>query len=308
MDKNGIVRAVQPKTHEKTEALCGGEPVTLGALYARMCAAFAAAGVKTPDLDARLMIERRLGFGWGDLIARPETLVEESALEALEPDIRARIGHMPVSRIYGEREFYGLPFRIDAHTLDPRPDSETLVDAALKAFESGAPETILDLGTGSGCLLIALLARWEGARGIGVDRQMGALEMARKNAARNGVEGRALFVLSDWHAALGAGFDVIVANPPYIPAGDIANLAPEVRNFDPIPALEGGEDGLQAYKKIFSGLGGLLKPRGRGFFEVGFGQAEDVGRLAEDSGFSVRGVHPDLAGIPRVVEISHGDK
>lgn len=272
--------------------------MTLDELYKTLRAALS-------ESDALYVLRKRAGAHYGDLIADPGRIIHEnSALEDLE---RHRQGE-PLSRIYGEREFWGLKFSLSPETLDPRADTETLVEAALAAFPDGPPRRILDLGTGSGCILIALLSEWPDSAGVGVDLSEGALHMARKNAASNGVAGRARFVCGAWGAALAESFDLVISNPPYISNHVIPNLGEDVRFYDPILALDGGEDGLQAYREIFLSLSALLKRDGKAVFEIGFDQEKSVVRLAEESGFLVKHVHRDLAGQPRALEISSGDK
>jgi release factor glutamine methyltransferase len=190
--------------------------------------------------------------------------------------------------------------------LDPRPDTETLIEAALKRFKGNPPRKILDLGTGSGCILITLLSEWPQAQGVGVDISPAALDVARENAQINGIASRARFICGDWGEGLDESFDLIVSNPPYIPTQDIETLEKGVRNHDPTRALDGGADGLEAYKAILMAIKKLFSTDGAGFFEIGFSQAQEVARLVANAGFSVRETHPDLAGIQRVVEFDLG--
>lgn len=257
------------------------------------------------ESDALYVLRKRAGAAYGDLIADPGRIVDEkSAFEDLE---RHRQGE-PLSRIYGEREFWGLRFALSPETLDPRADTETIVEAALAAFPDSPPRRILDLGTGAGCILIALLSQWPESEGVGVDLSEGALRTARENALVNGVGRRARFVCSSWGAALAESFDLVISNPPYISNQVIPTLDQAVRLYDPILALDGGKDGLQAYREIFSSLSALLKRDGKAVFEIGFNQEKSTVRLAEESGFLVKHVHRDLAGQPRALEISSGDK
>ncbi|MCB1563838.1 MAG: peptide chain release factor N(5)-glutamine methyltransferase [Alphaproteobacteria bacterium] len=261
--------------------------------------------VALSESDALYVLRKRADADYGDLIADPGRIVDE--MRAMEDLERHRRGE-PLSRIYGEREFWGLRFALSPETLDPRADTETLVEAALAAFPGEPPRKILDLGTGSGCILIALLSEWPDSVGVGVDLSPGALDTARRNAAGNSVAGRAHFVCGAWGAALAESFDLVISNPPYISNHVIPTLDEEVRFYDPILALDGGEDGLQAYRDIFSGLSGLINQGGKALFEIGFDQEKSAVRLAEESGFLVKHVHRDLAGQPRALEISSGDK
>jgi release factor glutamine methyltransferase len=283
-------------------------PTHLGDLYHALRQDFRDAGMETADLEARMILTHRTAYTWSDLIAKPEMRVSPAEIALIEEDQRRRLAGEPLSRVYGTREFWGLEFTLCADTLDPRPDTETLVEAALDLYrDRPPPSTILDLGTGSGCILVALLHEFPHARGCGVDKALGALQMARHNARGHGVEGRAAFICADWAASLTGRFDLIVSNPPYIVFEDLLTLAPEVKNHDPILALDGGRDGLSAYRSIFTEIKNLLNPGGRALFEIGAGQEADVMRLAEESRIRAEGVHRDLAGLARVLEFSRGD-
>lgn len=283
---------------------------TLAALARDIQAHLEGAGIDTAALEARMIVEQRTGNDWSDCIAKPDTPVEAEDLERIERDLDRRLAGEPLSRIYGVREFWGLEFELSPDTLDPRPDTELIVELVLKHFAGKAPpENILDLGTGTGCILISLLREFPDARGVGVDLSSGALEMAQRNAVKNRIEApRISFLCGSWFEPIEEHFDLIVSNPPYIPNPDIANLGIEVKNHDPILALDGGKDGMQAYMQIFGDLKKHLSPCGKGYFEIGFDQEKNAVRLAEESGLRVVDVHRDLAGLPRVVEISSGDK
>lgn len=264
-------------------------------------------GQSCPDTaaqDARYMVAMRSGFDQSAILLKPDQMIPADVLAALEGDLHRVLAGEPLSRIYGEREFWGLRFALSPDTLDPRPDTETLIEAALKRFKNKPPETILDLGTGSGCILIALLKEFPQARGVGVDRSYGALGTARGNAKAHGVAERAAFICGNWADSVNHRFDLVVSNPPYIANPALNYLSETVRNHDPILALDGGEDGLQAYRQIFLQLLSLLKPASAALFEIGFDQAASVSRLSEESRFLVAAIHPDLAGHPRVLEIS----
>lgn len=266
-----------------------------------------AAAVEDSAREARWLIKHALDVNDADLISGKKEVSNDEADEVRMLADRRAAGE-PVSRIIGEKEFCGLSFRVTPDVLDPRFDTEVLVEAAARRFAANPPRMILDLGTGSGCILVALLKKFPDAVGVGVDISESALAVAQDNAARNGVKDRASFAQGDWAKSLDESFDLIVANPPYIPSGDIPNLNAEVKNHDPILALDGGFDGLSAYKKIFSQIKKNFLPGGAGFFEAGILQAEDIARLAENEGFLVKSYHADSAGILRVVEIDSGEK
>ncbi len=282
---------------------------SLKPLYDDMIARLKGAGVEMPDLDARFIIEERTPYDWSDIIARPDSLITQIQHDEIVSDINARIAGKPLSRIYGCREFWGLEFLISEDTLDPRPDSELIIDVALKHFpDRDRPLEILDLGTGSGCILISLLSEFKNARGVGVDLSSGAVKCAKENAQKNHVGTQAHFLCGSWLNGINKKFDLIVSNPPYISNQVIPTLSKEVRNHDPILALDGGDDGLDPYKEVFPQLKNVLNADGIALFEIGYDQEKDVMRLAEDAGFAQRTVHFDLAGNPRVVDISGGDK
>lgn len=261
-----------------------------------------AAGVDTPELDARLLAEHALGLTREQLFAQPDAPVGADAAARFHALVERRAAREPVSRILGERAFWTLDLSLNADTLDPRPDTETIVEAALDAIPDRAGAlSVLDLGTGTGCILLALLAELPGATGLGIDVSPAAVEAAAGNARRNGLAERARFRVGNWGEGLVERFDLVVSNPPYIPSSDIPSLDPEVREHDPLRALDGGADGLDAYRAIAAQLPGLLKPQGIVALEVGAGQAGDVAGLLEAQGVRVTGIVRDLGGIERCV-------
>jgi release factor glutamine methyltransferase len=270
--------------------------------------AFRDAGIDTAQRDARLLLLHAVGARHADLLKEPRLPIGEPAARQLTDHAARRIAREPVARILGEWEFWSLPFVVTADTLVPRPDSETVVAAALTTLgprrQSSEGLRVLDLGTGSGCLLIALLHELQGARGIGTDMSEGALETARFNATRNGIGDRAQFVQTDWASGIAGSFDLVVSNPPYIPDAIIDTLEPEVRDHDPRRALSGGRDGLQAYRTIATSLGPLLAPGGRAVIEIGSDQSETVSRLFRDAGFTVEGPFLDFGHRPRALALS----
>ncbi len=294
----------------------------LKTIYQEVKEALREAGVETPDLDARRIIEERAGYDWSDIITKSKQEVDDSLCCQMREDVVMRANGTPLSRIYNKREFWGLEFALSPDTLDPRPDTELIVELALQRFFGReAPRSILDLGTGSGCILISLLKEFPNSYGVGVDLSKGALEMANYNAQQNGCEKRCSFVCGSWWDALDAHndlsngahkvqqkYDLIVSNPPYIANQVIPNLPVEVKNHDPILGLDGGANGLDAYKIIFSQLKDHLSEHGIALLEIGYDQENDVMRLSKESRFALRTVHKDLAGNPRVVDISRGDK
>lgn len=260
----------------------------------------------TPDLDARLLVGHALGLDAAGLIVHADRPVSDADVARIIALAERRIAGEPVARIIGEKEFWSLPLRLSPETLVPRPDTETLVEAALafvrREGREREPLTILDLGTGSGAILLALLSELPAATGVGVDIAESAARTARENAERLGLARRARFVVADWAAGILGRFDLVVSNPPYIRHEEIPGLPLEVRRFDPDIALNGGADGLAAYREIINGLEAILAQEGRAFLEVGADQAAAVAELAEL--LDLEAVpHKDLVGIDRVVEL-----
>ncbi|GAK45383.1 modification methylase HemK family [Tepidicaulis marinus] len=262
-------------------------------------------GIETPALDARLLLCAALGVEEIALILAPEEKLSIEERDAAQAFLERRLAGEPVSRILGRREFWGLSFGLNDATLDPRPDSETLVETALRHFNApeGESPRVLDLGTGTGCLLLALLHALDGAWGLGTDRSEKALRMARQNAAALGLERRAAFACADWGGAFCGRFHLVVSNPPYIPYADIGALQREVRDYDPHAALNGGEDGLDPYRVLFRQFGALALDGGIGVFEFGAGQETALLDLAERAALDVIEVAEDLAGKPRVMAV-----
>ncbi len=279
---------------------------TIGSVLAEARKALTEAGIDSPALDARLLVATALGVPVTQVIAWPERAVAPAAAAALEALVQRRLAREPMSQILGHREFWSLDFAVTRDTLTPRADTETLVSAVLEQFVDRAqPRLVLDLGTGTGCLLIALLAEWPEASGIGVDRSEAALAVARRNAAALGVGARARFLRldwtqTDWPAAIGARCDVVVSNPPYIVTAELAGLPPEVRH-EPVLALDGGADGLAAYRALAPGLARALEPDGIVGLEIGAGQAPAVEAILRGAGLEPVGRRADLAGIDRCI-------
>ena len=265
----------------------------------RLVSAFAAAGLDNAGLDARILIETVLDTRSPD----PDAVLDRDALGRLQRLAERRLSGEPTWRVVGEREFWGLTFTLSPATLEPRPDSEAIVEAALARLSLRRDEAleILDLGTGTGCLLLALLSECPQAQGLGVDLSDEACRTATANAARNGLADRARFRQGDWTAGMSARFDVILSNPPYIPSAEIGALAPEVRDHDPLLALDGGRDGLDPYRLFARSLPALLKPGGFVVFEIGAGQADDVVRLMRGGGLEFAGSRHDLGGHERAL-------
>ena len=280
----------------------GGGYATIGSALDNGAAALAVAGFAEPRRHTRRLLAAALGRSAAEIFAHPEAALGPAQGARVAAMLGRIIAHEPLSRIIGKREFWGLEFMLSAETLDPRPESETVVEAVLARLpDRTRAYRFLDLGTGTGCLLLALLSEFPRSIGIGIDVATGAARAARRNAMLLGLGGRAHFVAGDWAQAIAGGFDAVVANPPYIPTPAIAELPPEVRNYDPRLALDGGADGLAAYRAIAVELLRLLLPGGLFAAEIGWGQAAPVAAILTQSGLAVVGFAPDLAGIVRCV-------
>jgi release factor glutamine methyltransferase len=284
------------------------EPGTSVAAARRAIAhAFAAEGLDTPELDARVLVGHALGLDHAALVAAADRSLDAGQVRALSEFAARRLAREPVARIVGTKEFWGLSLHLGAATLVPRPETETVVEAALAALDRDGPRTralrLADLGTGSGALLLALLSELPNAVGIGTDVSFAAVAIARDNAARLGFGDRARFVVCDFGVTLAGDFDLVVSNPPYVRSAELAALAPEVRH-DPVVALDGGSDGLASYRAIAAEAKRLLAPDGHLVVELGGASAADVARIFTAARLAVAGPpRRDLAGIPRALRI-----
>lgn len=285
-----------------------GTAENLGQLTRTLSARLRAHDVPTPELDARLLVCHACGLTHEEAALNPERALSDGERDRIGRAAKRRLAREPLSRITGKREFWGLEFAIGPHSLDPRPDTETLVQSVLELAggrEADDLLSILDLGTGSGCVLVALLHELKTAAGIGVDINPATLGVARANALRHDVLGRAGFVCSSWAEPINQEFDFVIANPPYIRSAEIGMLEPEVARYDPHTALDGGDDGLAAYREILSGINYILAPGGWLIFEIGAGQRAAVGAMLADfqggCGFGEIRQWEDLTGCIRCV-------
>jgi release factor glutamine methyltransferase len=281
---------------EKTTSVAGARRA--------LAAAFRDAGLDSPELDARILVGFALDLDHAGLVVAGERSITAGEAQAIAALGQRRLARESVAVIVGEKEFWGLRFQVGPATLVPRPESETIVDAALRALDAQGLRhsslRIADLGTGSGCLLLALLSELPNARGIGTDISNPAIEIARVNARALRLADQALFVRGCFADALAGDFDLIVSNPPYVATDALADLAPEVRR-EPRQALDGGPDGLNAYRAIAADATRLLRHGGALVFELGIGQAGPVAALLSAAGLAPEEPQMDLAGVPRVL-------
>ena len=260
------------------------------------------AGFPEPRRAARRLVASTLDLTPAELLGHSEQVLDEQQTGRVRRALDRMTEREPLSRILGRREFWGLEFTLSDDTLDPRPETETLVEAVLRrVLNRDAPLRFLDLGTGTGCILLALLSEFPAATGFGVDITLGAVMTARRNAAVLGLGERAHFLVGDWGTAMSGRFDVIASNPPYIAGGALGDLPPEVALHDPRLALDGGADGLGAYRSLVVDVARLLQPGAVSVIEVGFSQAPAVAAMLRASGLAIEGCERDLAGIARCV-------
>jgi release factor glutamine methyltransferase len=280
---------------------------TIGEAFRAVRDRFRAADIDTPELDARLLSEAAFGLDKLALSLREKDAAPADGILRLEGLAARRLDGEPVARLLGHKEFYGVDFDLNAATLVPRPETELIVDLGIGVLKPIAAPLLLDLGTGSGCIAIALLAHAPAARAVATELSEEALAMARRNAERLGVADRLELRAGSWCGPLEPGekFDLVVANPPYVETEIIPQLPTEISGYDPLLALDGGEDGLAAYRAIAEGLKGHLKPDGTLIVEIGSEQGIEVGALLSTAGFSAIDIKKDLAGLDRAVVAHH---
>ncbi len=275
---------------------------TTTSLLTRLSAQLRAAGIEQPRREARLLLAFSLRCRIETLLLRDQ--ITEIEAEAAQNLVARRAAHEPLAFLTGHANFWSLTLAVSPATLIPRADSETLIEAALAQFPQRDDVTrILDLGTGTGALLLAALTEFPAAIGLGIDRIAAAAALARANAQALGLAQRSHFIVADWAAPLAGSFDLILANPPYIPSADLPGLMPDVAQYEPASALDGGGDGLEAYRAILADLPHRLAPRGAAILECGLGQAAPLRAMADAAGFATATRH-DLATIPRALIIT----
>jgi release factor glutamine methyltransferase len=279
------------------------ERQTAADMLAEAASRLDAVGIEAPRREARLLLAHAAGIDQAALLRDLHAPLDASGFAAL---VDRRAAREPLALIIGHQGFWTLDLEVSADTLIPRADSEAVIEAALAVCAGHPARRVLDLGTGTGCLLLAVLTEWPAATGVGVDRTEGAARLARRNAAALGLADRAAFLCGDWATALNARFDLVLSNPPYIESADIAGLMPEVARYEPRRALDGGTDGLDAYRSILAALPGLLAPGGAAVLELGIGQADAVASIAATQGLALGGLHNDLTGTPRAMTLRLG--
>ena len=277
-----------------------GGSASVAAVLGSTAAALRAAGIDAPRREARLLMQHALGLRPEALLASDDRPLDGAESERLSALVRRRAAREPLAYLTGAREFWSLEFAVDRSALVPRPETETVVEAVLARAAHLPPRPrLLDLGTGSGCLVVSLLSELQGATGVGIDISTDAVSLARANAVRHGLGGRASFIVADWGAPLAARFDVVVSNPPYVAAPALASLAPEIVGHEPQTALAGGSDGYACYRRLAPQIARLLAPAGLAAIELGAGMADEVASLFAAEGLAEIDRRRDLAGIDR---------
>ncbi len=276
--------------------------MTISVLLRQAAARLAEAGIDGAPREVRLLLQAAAGLPIATQVAFPEREIEAAALGRFQELVERRCRREPIAHILGRREFWSLSFKVTADTLDPRPDSETLVQVVLhRIADRSQPLRLVDFGTGTGCLLLALLHELPHATGLGIDASPAALAVAEDNTKALGLAGRALFRPGNWDQGVDPSFDVLISNPPYIPTGDIATLQPEVASYEPRLALDGGPDGLAAYRRLAPAAARLLTPDGFAAFEIGLGQSESVIAIGRAAGLRHIATALDLGAVQRCV-------
>ena len=277
-----------------------------GDLWRALARRLARDGIETAMLDAEILLRHVTGWSRETLLRAPEAVLDTLQQQRLAELGERRRRGVPIARLIGHREFWSLEFLLSDETLVPRPESETLIETALKGGGKDDSLRLLDLGTGCGCLLLSLLHEYRRSRGLGVDISAGAVATARRNAERLGLKDRARFQTGSWNMCMdniiGERFDILVSNPPYIRSGEIGGLQKEVREHDPQIALDGGSDGMDSLRTIIAAAPKLLRPNGRLLLEIGAGQSGEIVSFMENQAFQKIRKHKDLAGIDRVIE------
>ena len=290
---------VPPHQHPRCALYSG---LSVNSVKRFLIAQFREAGLDTPDLDARLLVMAATGFSHTDMIARGTEFPTANVFALIENYAARRVAGEPVDHILGYREFYGRRFNISKDVLSPRPETEMLVDTALEVLKAKPKARILDLGTGSGVIIISILAEAAHVQGVAVDVSEAALEVTKENAIAHDINTRLTVLQGSWFAPVTGQFDLILSNPPYITAAAMADLDMEVKGFDPDIALRGGDDGLMAYRDIIQSAADYLRPDGVLLFEIGYDQSKSVCECLTVAGFTNISVHKDLAGHDRMIK------
>lgn len=259
------------------------------------------AGIKTNSLDARIILKETFNFDEKELIMNSDILISTSKVNEVKKILSRRLKGEPVSKIFRKRDFYDSTFLISDDVLDPRPETELIIDIANKYISENNYKSFIDLGTGSGCIILSILKENKNIKGLGLDISLNAINIAKKNSSRLELENHAMFLVSDWFSSVKETYDLIISNPPYILSGEIGTLSKGVKNYDPLISLDGGQDGLKCYREIAKDVNRIINKNGRVILEIGCNQAEDVIKIFEINKFKFLNKALDINGLDRIL-------
>ena len=273
----------------------------LSELQKKITKILAEGGIETNSLDARIILREIFNFDEKELILNSDLILSESKISKVQKIITRRLNFEPVSKIFGKRDFYNSTFSISDDVLDPRPETENIVEIANNFILEKGYESFIDLGTGSGCIILSILKENKNLTAIGVDISIDAINIAKKNSKDMNLEKRSSFLVSNWLSSVYNSYDLIISNPPYIPSDEIITLSKTVNNFDPLISLDGGQDGLKCYKEIAQDINRVINKNGRVILEIGYNQARDVIKIFESKELKLLKIYNDINGLNRIL-------
>ncbi|MDA9904371.1 peptide chain release factor N(5)-glutamine methyltransferase [Hyphomicrobiales bacterium] len=273
----------------------------LSELQKKITKILAEGGIETNSLDARIILREIFNFDEKELILNSDLILSESKISKVQKIITRRLNFEPVSKIFGKRDFYNSTFSISDDVLDPRPETENIVEIANNFILEKGYESFIDLGTGSGCIILSILKENKNLTAVGVDISIDAINIAKKNSKDMNLEKRSSFLVSNWLSSVYNSYDLIISNPPYIPSDEIITLSKTVKNFDPLISLDGGQDGLECYKEIAQDINRVINKNGRVILEIGYNQANDVIKIFESKEFKLLKIYNDINGLNRIL-------
>ena len=273
----------------------------LSELQKKITKILAEGGIETNSLDARIILKEIFNFDEKELILNSDLILSESKISKVQKIITRRLNFEPVSKIFGKRDFYNSTFSISDDVLDPRPETENIVEIANNFILEKGYESFIDLGTGSGCIILSILKENKNLTAVGVDISIDAINIAKKNSKDMNLEKRSSFLVSNWLSSVYNSYDLIISNPPYIPSDEIITLSKTVKNFDPLISLDGGQDGLKCYKEIAQDINRVINKNGRVILEIGYNQAHDVIKIFESKEFKLLKIYNDINGLNRIL-------
>ena len=273
----------------------------LSELQKKITKILAEGGIETNSLDARIILREIFNFDEKELILNSDLILSESKISKVQKIITRRLNFEPVSKIFGKRDFYNSTFSISDDVLDPRPETENIVEIANNFILEKGYESFIDLGTGSGCIILSILKENKNLTAVGLDISIDAIDIAKKNSKDMNLEKRSSFLVSNWLSSVYNSYDLIISNPPYIPSDEIITLSKTVKNFDPLISLDGGEDGLECYKEIAQDINRVINKNGRVILEIGYNQAHDVIKIFESKEFKLLKIYNDINGLNRIL-------